>query len=417
MNIIYAELFKLLEAIKREPRSTKKIQMIDNFPHKEELRQMFYLSYDPHVVYGITSKAVPKKSGGLLPEVDPRILAKIPEIRGRNAKIQYIQSSTAWLNPIARQYILGALDKDLNIGMGIKTINKALKDAVSDFQLMLAHKQTEARFNLAYGGLKWLYYNQKIDGVRCKVEVRGKGDIKFFSRDGLEMEEFLVENIRYEIEKNYHIFAGRDLDAEIHSDQFQKLMRIYRRKNVDMDSIYIRNSTRLAIFDLIDIGDRPLYERVGAMQGLSDMIKKPRFLSFVTYHKIEADYLKIGVVARQRIKAGEEGIIVKNPIGRYEYKRSNQWLKFKNKDTIDLKITGWYYGEPNTEFEHGLGGLILDYQGNELRCGSGFSRDERFELIKVADSLIDEIAELSFMEETKTGSLRHPVFEKLRFDK
>jgi len=411
------EIFKLLEAIKKEPRSSRKIQMITDFPHKDELRKLFFLAYDPSVVYGITSKTFPVKKGGLVSEVDPNILEKIPEIKGRNAKIQYIQSATAWLNGTARQYILSALDKDLNIGMGVKTINKALAGTVTDFQMMLAHKQTEERFTGNFKDVDYVFYNIKVDGVRCKIEVRGKDDIHFFSRDGREMEEFLVENIRYEIQKHYYVFAGRQIDAEIHSNHFQKLMRIYRRKNIDLDSIYIRNSTRLAIFDLIDLGHEPLHSRVSAMNELKESLGQMRFISFLEYMKLPVDYMKIGEVARQYIRNGEEGIIIKHPNAKYEFKRSNAWLKFKNKETIDLTVTGYYSGERNTEFENALGGLILNYNGEELRCGSGFSREERIELWKDPDSLIGEVIEISFMEETKTGSLRHPVFEKFRFDK
>ena len=413
MNPVHNAIYTLLEAVKKEPRSTQKIKMLEQFPHREELKKLLYLAYDPHVVFGITSKAMPVKRGGLVSDVNPDILEKIPTIRGRNAKIEYLKSATAWLSPTARQYILSALDKDLNIGVGIKTINKALGATVSDFQLMLAHKQTEERYNSSFGDLEWVYYNLKIDGVRCEIDVNGKNDIVFRSRSGLEMEEFLVENIRYEIEKNYYKFGGRRLDAEIHSDHFQKFMRIYRRKNVDLNS----NSTRLAIFDLIDCGSMNLEQRVSEMKNLKESIGDMRFISFLEYHKIKNDYLEIGALARSYIRDGEEGIIIKHPFKPYEYKRSNYWLKFKNKETMDLVVTGFYKGEPNTEFSDALGGLIFEYKGEELRCGSGFSRDERNELWKNPDSLIGETVEISFMEETKTGSLRHPVFERFRFDK
>jgi DNA ligase-1 len=417
MNTVHNAIYLLLEAVKREPRSTKKIQMLEQFQYKEELKKLMYLAYDPHVVFGITSKAIPPKRGGLVSEVDPDILEKILTIKGRNAKIEHVKMAISWLNPTARQYILAAIDKDLNIGVGIKTINKALGQTVSDFQLMLAHKQTEERFNNNFSELEWVYYNLKVDGVRCEIDVRSKDEIIFKSRSGLEMEEFLVENIRYEIQKNYYKFAGRRLDAEIHSNNFQKFMRIYRRKNVDLDSIYIRNSTRLAIFDLIDCAEMNLEERVSEMKRIKESIGDMRFISFLEYFKTNNVYADIGVIARQYIRDGEEGIIIKHPFKPYEFKRSNYWLKFKNKETMDLVVTGFYKGEPNTEFENALGGLIFDYNGEELRCGSGFSRDERNELWKNPESLIGETVEISFMEETKTGSLRHPVFERFRFDK
>lgn len=420
MNIIYAELFKLLEDIKRTHSHRRKIELLQKFPHQKELKQLLYLAYDPQVVFGITSKAFATRTGGMLSEVDPNILEQISSIKGRNEKIRAITTATAWLTPKARQYILSALDKDLNIGIGIKTINKALPNTIREFNLQLAYKQTEKRYNLAFSDTDWLYYNLKIDGVRCKVEVHDKDDIRFFSRYGREMEDFLVDNIKYEIQTHYDVLAGRHLDCEIYSDHFQKFMRLYRRKNIDLNSIYIRNSTRLAIFDLIDMADKPLTARVKEMENLQETLQesleKARFITFLKYHKIPNDYSKIAEIASEYIKGGDEGIIIKHPHKPYEFKRSNYWLKFKNKETIDLKVIGYYSGEKNTMFENMLGGLILDYNGEELRCGSGFSEDERKELWANITDIIGMYVEVSYMEATETGSLRHPVFERFRFD-
>lgn len=418
MNTIYKEILKVFERVKNEPRNNQKIKYLKEFPHKAELKRFMCLAYDPRVVFGITSKAFKPKRGGLVAEIDPGILEAVLEARGRNEKIRVFESKTSWLSPAARSYLLAALDKDLKIGIGIKTINKALDNPIDEFKVMLAHKQTSEKYQKNFSDTIVKLYNIKVDGIRCIIDVKSKNDICFYSRDGREMEEFLVENIRYEISKCAHIFIGRKLDGEIYSDHFQKLMRIYRRKNVDMNSIYIRNSTRYAIFDLIDMADKPLMERVREMNLTRSILPDNlRFIKFLEYYKFEGTYEELGALARKFIKSGEEGIIIKHPQAKYEFKRSNYWLKFKNKETVDLSIVGYYCGEPGTEFENALGGIVIKYNNEEVRCGSGFSKDERFELWKNPDELIGLVAELSFMEETKAGSLRHPVFEKLRFDK
>ncbi len=84
---------------------------------------------------------------------------------------------------------------------------------------------------------------------------------------------------------------------------------------------------------------------------------------------------------------------------------------------MDLLLIGVFEGEAGTALEGTLGGFILDYNGTPVRCGSGFSRRERDYLWKVRDTLIGEVVEVSYMEKTDTGSLRHPIFEKFRFDK
>ena len=163
------------------------------------------------------------------------------------------------------------------------------------------------------------------------------------------------------------------------------------------------------------MADKPLYERVNALFRMSTC-GKFRFLKFLQYYTVKSDYLRLGELAREYIRKGEEGIIVKKIDAPYEFKRSNYWLKFKNKDTLDVKITGYYAGEKGTKYENTLGGLILDYNGSELRCGSGFTDEERDEIWKIRKDLNGMVCEISYMEETKTGSLRHPVFERFRFD-
>lgn len=414
-NKIYTEIINLLETVRKETRSTRKIAMLKEFPHKEQLQKILRYAYDSNYIFNVTSKTFPKMKGGVVNELNPELFEKALSISNHAQRVKYISNQIAWLTPLARQYVLSVFDKDLGIGIGVKTINNALPDTVNEFKVMLAFKQTEDKFNLVYKDNNWCYYNLKIDGVRCVIDVRDKDNIIFYSRNGKEMEEFLIDNIRAEISQNIDIFKGHILDCEIACDQFQKFMKIYRRKNfVNMDSILIKNAVRLYIFDLIDIADKPLYERVKVLESLN--CREFRFINFLLYFREEPDYINLGKIARSYINRGEEGIIVKNPNAKYQFKRSNDWLKFKNKDTIDVKVIGIFEGEEGTKYEHTLGGLILDYNGTTLKCGSGFTDDERDSIWKDRDSYIGMMCEISYMEETKTGSLRHPVFERFRFD-
>lgn len=416
MKSSYKEIFNLLEVIKVEPRTTKKLQLLQEFPHRDVLKRFLHLVYDPHVVFGITSKAIKKVKGGIVNEVNPDILESLLQFRAKHTKVAFFEAETDWLSVKARQHLLNALDKNLNLGIGVKLINKALPGTVSDFQVMLAYKQSYDRFELAYSDIDTVYYNVKMDGIRCIVKVNDKDDIQFYSRNGLAMEDFLIENIKYEIRKNFNLFQGRILDGEIYSEHFQKLMRIYRRKNVDINSVFIRNSTRFAIFDLIDMADFPLTKRVKEMRWMSVMLGASRFISFLQYYELQNDYQRIWDTSRQYIDNGEEGIIIKHPEHTYQKRRSNSWLKFKNKETLDLQVIGYFEGNRGTQFEGALGGLIFKYKGKEVRCGSGFTEDERKLLWENKEELLGCCVEISYMEETATGSLRHPVFERFRFD-
>lgn len=411
-------LIKCIEEVKNQPRTSIKVNILRGYENQEELQKFLKYAYSNREIYGITSSVIKTQWRYGVDETIPfDLFEKIKTISGRNDKIEYIKKALNLKKKEVIEYVLRALDKDLNIGINRKLINRAFeKELVPDFGCMLAFKQDEKRFNHTFIDLEWCYYNVKVDGIRAIVQVHSADKIEFFSRDGKELQSFLVEDIKKEIANNIEHFVGLELDCEISSNHFQKLMRIVNRKNVDMASIYIRNSTKLNIFDVITIGHLPLEKRVEYMQNLEPKIKSSK-IKFLKYFKVAINYNLIASIARKYIGLGAEGIIIKNPNAIYQTKRCNDWLKFKDKNTIDLRIIGYYPGEPGTEYEHCLGGLILKYKNTELRCGSGFTEKERELFWLIKEDLLDKIAEISYMEETRTGSLRHPVFERFRFDK
>jgi len=411
------DIIKLFNNISNESRTNKKVQLLKAFQNQSFLKQVLIYAYSNKEIFGITSKSIKQPFVGFNKIIPIETFKTLKGISGRNNKLSCIREALNGCSRDVITYFKRILDKDLNIGINKKLINKSFgEEIIPDFQKMLAFKQEEKRINIAFSDLKWCYYNIKVDGVRAVVYVNDEKNIEFYSRDGLPLQPFLTERIREEIVKNIDIFGGCILDAEISSTHFQKLMRIVNRKNVNMESIYIRNSCKLSIFDIIHHSDKELYKRVKIMQEIDSNLSS-NVIKFLKYFKVKMDYKLISAIARKYIDLGAEGIIIKNPNSLYESKRSNNWLKFKDKNTIDLRIIGYYEGEEDTHFKGMLGGFIFKYKNNELRCGSGFSEDERSTFWNCKDELIGKMVELSYMEATKTGSLRHPVFERFRDDK
>ena len=92
-------------------------------------------------------------------------------------------------------------------------------------------------------------------------------------------------------------------------------------------------------------------------------------------------------------------------------------MKFKNEATEDVRISGFKEGGALTKYEGMLGAFVVDYYGVSVDVGSGFTDDQRKEFWGNRNSLIDTMIEISYIERTKDGSLRHPVFERLRPDR
>lgn len=410
-------LVELIEAIRNEPRSTKKIELLRNYPDQNSLKVLLWYAYSNDVIFNITSNGVKIPGYGFVEEIDLLFFETLKNISGRNDKLKALAMELRRYTTRASKLILNVIDKDLNIGINRKLINKAFgEELIPDFPVMLAFKQDEKRWTNNFSDTDWCYYNVKIDGIRCICDVKSREEINFYSRDGKELQPFLTDRIKAEILANYELFEGNKLDGEIYSNNFQQLMRVVNRKNVTMDSIYIRNSVKYKIFDVINWGNEPLINRVMLMNDMSEKLIS-NCISFIKYFKVKKDYPLISAIARKYINLGAEGIIIKHPLSKYEPKRSNFWLKFKDKNTIDLEILDTFEGEKGTQFENSLGGFVLKYKNTTVRCGSGFTESERKEFWEIKKELIGKICEISYMELTKTGSLRHPVFETIRTDK
>ena len=77
-------------------------------------------------------------------------------------------------------------------------------------------------------------------------------------------------------------------------------------------------------------------------------------------------------------------------------------------DTLDLVVVGVQEGEG--AFAELMGALVCDYNGVQVKVGTGFTVEERYEYFKNPPKMI----EVDYQEITKDGSLRFPVFVKDR---
>src|SRR3954451_22318676 len=140
-------------------------------------------------------------------------------------------------------------------------------------------------------------------------------------------------------------------------------------------------------------------------------------------------------------KNGLEGVIAKKLDSAYEPgKRSNNWLKIKNVQRQEVVIGGWMPGEGRRA--QSLGSLVVGfYDGDRLvyvgNVGTGFKEEALVRLgrllepLKRKDSPFDGrqpkkgaifvepklVAEVEFLEWTRTATLRAPSFKGLRDDK
>ena len=104
----------------------------------------------------------------------------------------------------------------------------------------------------------------------------------------------------------------------------------------------------------------------------------------------------------------------------YQRKRHKGILKVKRFYTMDLPIVRCEKG--SGRLSETLGALVVDYMGNEVGVGSGFTDEQRDWFWIHREEVIGQLAEVKYKEvstDKKTGepSLQFPVFVQLRTDK
>lgn len=105
---------------------------------------------------------------------------------------------------------------------------------------------------------------------------------------------------------------------------------------------------------------------------------------------------------------------------KYKCKRHAGILKVKRFLFSDVRIIGYEEGEGKHAGR--LGAFIINFKGNEVNVGSGYTDAEREEFWANRDSYIGQILEVKYKEETKNKkdnkiSLQFPTFSRMRPDK
>ena len=329
------------------------------------------------------------------------------------------------------RYFRRILIKDMRAGFGEKSVNTVAKKlkkpeyAVPVFECMLAHDGANHESKIT--GKKLV--EPKLDGVRVITVVDFESrTAQMYSRNGKELNNF--PHIVAAFESNMDNF-GRSyvFDGEVVSKSFQDLMtQVHRKDNVEA------SDARLMLFDILPLSEfkqgqsvmgqrrrtaflKANFAKIFADSGCIEIVPQKEFDLDVFTDEIEfKDYNKAAVAA------GYEGIMIKDPEGKWEGKRSVAWLK--QKPFIEVSLTVTQVEEGTGRNVGKLGALVCEGVDDGKRIvvnvGSGFTDEQRAEFWEAKDSLIGQVVEVRADAATRsqdseeTWSLRFPRFLRFR---
>ena len=298
-----------------------------------------------------------------------------------------------------------ALGLELNrpIRMMLAQITPSLDTALSD---------------LGTAAIEW-----KFDGARVQIHKEGD-NITLFSRRLENITDSLpdiVEAVRENVDADSAILDGEAvaIDANGRPRAFQDILKRFRRKH-DVQSTAREIPLILNLFDIMylngeELLDLPLVQRRAKLR---ECVKNGDKINVDTQYLTD-DPEKILDIYNEALKAGHEGVMIKNPESPYSPgKRGKNWLKKKPvMETLDLVVIGaeWGYGR-RTSF---LGSYALACHDPDTgrflpvgRVATGFSDEQLAELTELFSDLI--VVESGTGVEVKPEVIFEVAFEEIQ---
>ena len=328
-----------------------------------------------------------------------------------------VATVATWLNDqpeYERKWYRAILTKTLRLGVTHKTINKVYPGLFPEWEVQQAYPIE--KYPLKEG--EWFAVTEKLNGVRGTF-YRGQ----LIARSGEVFEG--LEHITHELDtRPGWVFDGeltlKDKTGLTDNEAFRKATGIL---NSDGD----KSDICFTVFDMIPEKD---FDGEDYSAGYSYSLRR-RILDHWEI-ATDRDHVRILPVLYQgtdqtvidkllgeMVIRDKEGLMVNRNVP-YKRKRHPGILKVKRFYTMDLPVirleegTGKYAGM--------MGSIVVDYKGNEVGVGTGFTDEQRRYFWEQRETLTGTLAEVKYKEISKnkqTGaeSLQFPVFVGLRTDK
>ncbi len=217
----------------------------------------------------------------------------------------------------------------------------------------------------------------KYDGERI-IAVRYGDEISLWTRRNIQASyKFpeIIEALKNDVD-------GEDwiLDGEMTvSGGFRQLLNRNVEDRFKISLLSRKNPATYNIFDIIRYKNEDLKKK--------SIIERKRILMKVVHPDIRIEIVPFQEVDQVQeqflnyLKEGFEGAVIKNSYSKYEPgRRSDQWLKIKKGDTVDVYIIGATKSTGSIPF----GALLMEKDGKYFgKVGTGFSDQDRKDILNI----------------------------------
>ena len=424
---------KILEILNQleTSKTNDKIKIISKNKDNELFKKILYYTYNPDLQYGFSEdklrEGLLKNNNNLRESKWNNLFDMLDELSSSNINDKLRINTYSFITAAPDEYkelYIKVLTKDLRCNIQIKTINKAIKNLIPTFGVMLADKYYN-KMDKVEG--KEFIITTKLDGGRCVLIKDNNGKAIFKTRQG-KIIDGLVE-FKEDIDK---LPNGIVLDGELlainknnlHSkDLYSVTMKESRKKGNKHD-------LQLNVFDVIPynefisgVSSKNAFERKEILHNLIEQNQFTNIIEVKVLYKGN-DINKIEELLNEITSKGGEGIMI-NLDSPYETKRTSNILKVKKFQEADVRVLDVLEGTKSNSGKLGAIKIQFEYKDKPYtcECGSGFTQEERELYWQHPELLINKIVTIKYFEisqdsKTKEYGLRFPIWtSRIREDK
>jgi ATP-dependent DNA ligase len=424
-------IFEMIKSIAETQGNNAKMDLFKEYlagPNGELLNEVFYAALSSEIRYYVRKVSFPSEFNQII-SLSEAIETMYSQLATRNvtgnAAVALVEKLLESLTHDDAKVLHMILQSKLDCGISVTSANKAMKKKIPTFSVMLCGKSTEK--NLAKmpqsNSSNTLIAQLKSDGLRVIISIDDKKSVKFRTRNGNEIE------LPDEISSQFSEHTGKVFDGEAIVVEDGKILP---RKtgngiinSVQQGDLTYVDKIQFVLWDVVPYDeffidgiskesyDNRWTQLCGMNLPSNCQLQQSRWVSSIDEAR---EYYN------ELLAAGEEGIILKDPKGKYETKRVNHQLKFKAEKEGDFKIVGFVEG--TGKYTGSLGAIIIETSCGKLRTnvGTGLSDKDRSWIWQHKEKYLDMICVVYYNEIISsngkdTYSLFLPVFGEVRTDK
>lgn len=461
MDTLLLAFKEACDKLKSTNSTNQKKEYLKSLLEDADIRQFFQYVFDKvSYTFNIKSDSL-KKHPHLVNQMDAMgdnilgVFKKLHNGLNGHAAVAYVNGYIA-SNPGYETFIHKALDRDLDIGVARSTLNKVYPGLIFEFKVALGKPYDPERVK---DESEWLL-SRKYDGLRVVAIVDfskndGSGGIvEFRTREGLVIET--MDNFKLPLEKAvsslYHHYGlsletnlpkfvdyengegvvfdceGCFYDKDEDLEDFRTMQKLWRKKDYDIPL----GSMKLKVFDVLPLDkfkkkhyDMKLSDRYEFLKIFHSLYDCPDFVDVVEQLPYTREnFLAIQSEMREK---GWEGFMFRKDAP-YEGKRSHDILKFKDFLDAEFRVIDVVLGTKGihnkdsglVEQKDVLGSVVVEFKGNTVNVGSGFTDDERLRFKEDTSLILGKKITVQYKQESQdedgNPSLQFPVFKAIRED-